>query len=333
MDRRIFILAAASVPGLLVVRGSRVNIAPEVVDEFERITRRLTDSYARAPIPATAQAVRRELPTAHAILSEGTLTAQSQRRMHAVTGRLGALLGNTSLDSGFPGPAARRLAQASVHSRLGEDPTNEAWIRLLQSSIELHDDRPKEALAYARDGHRRAPGGSPVAARLAAEGIGWSLAKLGDRRGAAEALDAAWRTVDAFTPTQRGVPGWHPDHLNPAELDSITAAVYLDAGNPHAALLHTETGISRLDSSPATGHRAYVRVDAAIAMFERDEIEPAFTYAHEALRVSRDRKLTEVGDCIARFITRATDRGAPRGLVDDLDVHLREWQAPPDAEL
>jgi hypothetical protein len=130
--------------------------------------------------------------------------------------------------------------------------------------------------------------------------------------------------VETFTTYQMGVPGWHPEHLHPGELDSITAAAYVYAGNPGAALIHTETGVVRLDGSPATGHRSYVRVNAADAMLAIGDVERAVVCIREALEVSEDRKLSGIGESARRFVCRARTT-TPGPLVDDLDSYIRHW--------
>ncbi len=326
LTRRHAVLGGFVLPGLLLVGGGRVKAPPEVLEHFEKIATKLTDSYPYAPVPATAQAVRRDLPIAHAILAEGGLDEEGLRRMHAAAGRLAAMLGNAQLDTGWTGQASRTLIAAYDHAVLGKDAAGQAWCRLLQSSVELAEDQPRQALVYARDGWAVAPPGSPVAARLAAECIAASLAKLGDQRGTSQALDDAWTIVGDFAPEQRGHPGWHPNRLHPAELDSITAAAYIDAGNPHAALLHTERGIAALDRAPAVSHRAYVRTNAARAMLARDEIESAVDYMNEALEVSSARKLADIERRACAFVVSARNR-APGPLIENLKEHVRLWRA------
>jgi hypothetical protein len=323
--RRGLLLGGLALPaGFVLARSGAVNVAAEAIRHFENVAARLTDSYAYTSPAATAGAVRAELPVVRTLLSEGSLNAAGRARLHAAAGRLTALLANAMLDTGWTGQALRTLDAALVHAEAGGDATGQAWVRLLQACAEQADGDPATALVYARRGSAVAPGGSPVAARLAAEGVAISLAQLGDRSGSARALDAAWRMVEAFTPSQRGVPGWHPEHLHPGELDSITAAAYVYAGNPGAALIHTETGVVRLDGSPATGHRSYVRVNAADALLAIGHVERAVVCIREALEISEDRKLSGIGESARRFVCRARTT-TPGPLVDDLDSYIRHW--------
>lgn len=326
MDRRRLLALAPLTPIALASRGPRVSVSPEFLDDLARSAAELQDGYATAPPAFTAQRVRRDLPVVRGLLRDGGLTSGQQRRMHVTAGRLAALLGNAQLDIGWAGRAIQTLSTARVHASLGKDATGTAWCLLLRSTAQRHD-HPGSALADAHEGLSLAPAGSPVAARLHAEGVAMCAAKLGDRRTYPAALDEAWRTLRGFGPTQRGVPGWHPEHLHPAELDCVSAAAYNAAGNPGAALLHTESGIARLDGSPALGHRAYIRINAADAMLARGEYDAGLDLMAQALDVSAGRKLAEIGDCARQFLVAARASKAPDWLVNPLAEQIRHWQA------
>lgn len=324
-SRRGILLVGVALPGLLVVRTGRVSPPPEILDHFRTVADRLEDAFPKASPAGIAQAVRREVPMVRAMLAEGNVTTRQKRQLHAAAGRLTALLGNAQLDTGWNGEAARTAARAHTHAMLAEDRTTMAWARLLQASIEQTEDYPHAALEAALDGLEVAPAGSPVAARLWVE-VAAAQAKLGYREKAASALNSAWEIVDGLPPDQRGAPGYHPRHVAPAELENDSARIYVHAGNPDAALLHAQVGITALDGSDALGHKAYIRTEAARALLAQREVEHGATYMREALEVCNGRKLTGIGDRARAFVRQARDT-APGPAVESLADYLRDWLA------
>jgi hypothetical protein len=302
----------------------------DLATEFEKVTRLLDEGYPHVAPTASAQRIRGELPIVRALLAEGGLGRHAQGRLHRVAGRLGGMYGSALYDTGFGAETTATLRAAYEHARLGGDAPLAGWLCLQQAMVEQRAGRAWEALATARHGLRHVTTG-PVAARLHAEGEAYSLGLLGDRRGVEHALERAWTLVRGFGMAERGRAGWHLDSFHPAELCSVSAAALTEvaAGDrtaADAALTYVEHGMAAVDAAGATGHRSYIRLNAAAALLVRGEIERAVLLVGTALDISADRRLTAIAATARDLVARVRALAGDPPVADLLD-RLYEWRA------
>jgi hypothetical protein len=329
--RRLLALGAIVPTASFVLALGRTPMTPPSPDEiatYERETETLTDTFAGTPVAITAASAREQLILVKAAL--GTPLGEDDRiRLHVVAGRLYCLLGTTQLDIGGVPAALYSAGQARSHAIVSQDRTGHAWARLLAACAEHTADRPGSALTCAQAGMKVAPAGSVILARLLIEAAA-AHAKMGDRAAAARALDSAWDIVDGV-PGER-TPGWHPAKIHPAEWDNDAARVYGHSGQHEAALHHALTGMETLDNLAthagvnATGHRAYIRAEAARACQAQGDLTQAVIYMQDALTVCAERPIAGVGHRAEKLVNAMAGQPDHQRRSGGLEDQLRDWQ-------
>jgi transcriptional regulator with XRE-family HTH domain len=209
---------------------------------------------------------------------------QPQRQilhLHLIAGWLSALLGNLSFHLGDYTAAkahlgtALRLGEASGHHGLL------AWVRGAQSMLALYDGRVEAALRLARAGYTLAPG--PLArAQLASWGEARALARMGDRRGALEAIARGSRAI-ASAQRDRSPGGVFSFSAGELEQYCGTACLWLEL--PKKAKQHVERALELRDTPAA---RAMARLDLAAAQGQLGYPGEASQIAAEVLEMPGD---------------------------------------------
>jgi hypothetical protein len=108
-------------------------------------------------------------------------------------------------------------------------PEAQAGARAVQSLIAYYGGHYHDALAFARDGYRRAPGSSQTV-RLAINGEARALARLGDRAGVDNAVDRAFAALGQHTVGADVSPSLALTAYCPARTAANAATAYLALG-------------------------------------------------------------------------------------------------------
>jgi transcriptional regulator with XRE-family HTH domain/tetratricopeptide (TPR) repeat protein len=203
------------------------------------------------------------------------------RHLHLIAGWLSALLGNLSFHLGDYTAARAHLGTAL---RLGEAVGHHGlitWARGAQSMVALYGGRVEAALHLARAGYAFAP--SPLArAQLASWGEARALARMGDRRGALEAIGRGGRAIESAR-QDRGPGGVFSFSAGEFEQYCGTACLWLDL--PKQAKRHVERAFQLRDTPAA---RAMARLDLAAAQSQLGYPGEASQIAAEVLRMPGD---------------------------------------------
>jgi transcriptional regulator with XRE-family HTH domain/tetratricopeptide (TPR) repeat protein len=209
------------------------------------------------------------------------------RHLHLVAGWLSALLGNLSFHLGDYTAARAHLGTAC---RLGESaghPRLVVWVRGAQSMVALYDGSPAQALRLARQGQALAPG--PLArAQLASWGEARALARMGDRRGALEAIARGSRDIESSDgdggPDGRAGPGGMFS-FSAGEFEQYCGTACLWLGLPEQAKRHVERAFELRDTAAA---KAMARLDLAAASSQLGYPAEASQIAAQVLEMPGD---------------------------------------------
>ncbi|WP_462166199.1 hypothetical protein [Frankia sp. AiPs1] len=299
----------------------------DVLTHVENRIGQITAGYERAPIGATAVYLRRHLPAIRTALVEGGHPSAVDERLQWAAGRLTALWATARHDLGDTHYAGIAFTEAFEHAELARDRSLQAWVRLWQSSLARKAGRLDEALQLARDASAHVGRQSAVAGRAAAIEAR-VLGARGDRAGVHLAINRAWRIEGALSDEQKGEPGFSIDTLNPLTLAELSAAAYVELGQPDAARIYTDAALARLDRAGATGLRSMARIAAATAELHQGDADRAEALVIEALDISAHRPNAVMTRRARRFLADARRRvGHHRGLAD-IATRLDTWDLP-----
>jgi hypothetical protein len=247
------------------------------------------------------------------------------RDMQLLAGRVAVLGADATFKLGDADGARALTAQGySAGIAAGDGPLC-GTAREVGAVVEFYDGQPDEALRLARDGLHKA-GSGPVGARLVCQEAR-ALAALGDVRGAARALDAAYDIADDIPTEQWGRPGPSFDTFNPVEVAYNATTALCLLGRPSAAQEHAEFALPKLDLMDAPGFRSVIRLDIALALARsgRLELEQACALAGEAIEISWGRVVASVSSR-ADELLRVTRSHGEVPAVRELAALVREWQ-------
>ena len=185
------------------------------------------------------------------------------QRLFVVAARLSGLLAALALDLGRAVSARLYAAEAYDLGSAAGSVDTQAWARANQSLVEYYQHRYHDALAFARAGQRLDPNG-PHRVRLAINGEARALARLGDRRGAEEAIDRAMALVRR-DPTSSVTESLSLGPYCEYRAAANAATAYLSLG-----LVERVEGFGRLalpafDAAGLHGPQALTRLDLATA--------------------------------------------------------------------
>src|SRR5262249_19009778 len=123
-----------------------------------------------------------------------------------------------------------------------------------------------------------------------------ALAALGDVRGTARALHAAYDLGDTVPADRWCRPGPSFDGFHPVEVAYNATTALCLLGRPNAAQEHAELALPQLDRMDAAGFRSVIRFDLALALARqgRLELDQVCALATEAIKISRGRAVASV---------------------------------------
>jgi hypothetical protein len=247
------------------------------------------------------------------------------RDIQLLAGRVAVLGADATFKLGDADGARALTAQGYAAGVAAGDGPLCGSAREVGAVVEFYDGRPDEALRLARDGLYRI-GSGPIGARLVCQEAR-ALAALGDVRGAARSLDAAYDIADEISAEQWGRPGPSFETFNPVEVAYNATTALCLLGRPTAAQEHAEFALPKLDEMDAPGFRSVIRLDIALALARsgRLELEQACALASEAVKISWGRVVASVSGR-ADELLRVTRSNSEVPAVRELAALVREWQ-------
>lgn len=239
-----------------------------------------------------------------------------QQRLFRVAGRLSGLLGYMSVNLGRFKLADAYCAEAFALAGYADDLELQAWSRGTASLSAYYAGDYRAALATAQDGQRYARGG-PQAIRLAINGEARALARLGDARGARNAVELAYTTASRCdtTPGITSCISFGP--YGHARTAANAATVHVDLGDHAQVEQHAAAALPACEASKSVWSQSLIRLDVARSLIEiaHPQVERASALVSEALTISADRPITSVLQRSNDFLTSA----ARFGPIPELD--------------
>jgi transcriptional regulator with XRE-family HTH domain len=294
------------------------RVATSNVDEaklhyLEAAVLRLIAEYERHPPWEMAPQVRHLRGYIDEVLA-GRQHPPQQARLYAVAVHLSGLLATLAVDLGLHQHARAYGLEAFTLADAAGHPVK-AWARAAQSFTAYYAGDYHEALAYAQDGQRRAPG-SPHGVRLALNGEARALARLGDAYGVDAAVDRGL-TLLAGYPTTVGVSaGLTLGVYCQARATANAATAYLALRQPDKVEQYATPALAVFDREGLRGPQALTRLDLATAalMAPGPDPELASRMAAEAITVSAPQRLESVSQRAHEFLTAAQPYAADPGV-------------------
>jgi transcriptional regulator with XRE-family HTH domain len=243
------------------------------LDQIDLDVRRFATDYVSQPLSELFVDIR-ELRAEVFQLVQRNKFPDQMRQLYLYASRLGGLQAHVCLDLGHYHAAGTQARTAWLCAELAGHNGMRAWVRGLQSLIAYWDGRQKDAVRFARDGAAYCDQGS-VAARLPSLEAR-ACAKLGDKRGALDALDRAERArAVVHADDDAGV------FTFPAAKQSVYAGTTLLAlgERSHAARAVTESSQaltlyeSAAPAERSSGDMLAARLDLASAYLLQDQLD------------------------------------------------------------
>jgi tetratricopeptide (TPR) repeat protein len=249
-------------------------------------------------------------------------------RLYAAATFLSGILAALALDTGRLQLAHAYADEAFDLADAVNDADLQAWARATQSLIAYYADEFHDALAYARDGQRRAPL-SPHLIRLAVNGEARALARLGERHGVDAAVD---RAFSALTELPSGADVSESLTLGPycqARTAANAATAYLTIGAADQAIRYANQALDAFDRSGLRGPQALSRLDLATAELRRPDpdVEHACALVAQAMTLTADYRFASVRQRAGQFLGTAI-RWRQQRCVRDVTDLTDEWQRP-----
>lgn len=209
--------------------------------------------------PFIVAPVARQLQEFVARLLQGSQHPHQRLRLYVAATHLTGILAALALDLGARASAeayARESFEIAEASAIGDV---QAWSRAVQSLVAYYNGDHRDALAYARDGQRRAQ--TPThRVRLAVNGEARALARIGDVRGVDEAVDRAFDITSSMPPRPHISPSLSLDVYCPARVAANAATAYLAIGKPGKVDAYLDTALAAFDAAGLRGPRALSRL-------------------------------------------------------------------------
>lgn len=279
------------------------NLDEAKLEYLERAVHAAIADNERRP-PAQLAAHVRYLRTYVDELLDGRAHPPQQARLYVAAGYLSGLMAALVLDvggfhrAGAYGAEAFELADAVGHRDL------QAWARGVQSLVAYYAGQYHDALAYARDGQRRAPGG-PQSIRLAVNGEARALARLGDAYGVDDAIERGFALVQEQTGQSTVSASLSIEPYCIARSTANAATAYLALGAVHRAVSYATQALTAFDHADLVGPRALTRLDLATAALQdpHPEVEHACTLVAEAMTITAEHRFQSVRQRAHEFLT------------------------------
>ena len=253
--------------------------------------------------PAVLMARMRPLRLYIDKLMAGGQHPPQRARLYTVAAQLAGVLGALALDLRAFGVAHAYAAESFDIAHAAQQPDLQAWARATQSLIAFYTGDYHDALAYARDGLRRA-GASPHRLRLIINGEARALARLGDRYGVDRAVDMAFALLPEYPSGSRVSESLTLGPYCPARTAANAATAYLALGRTAEVTDHLTTAITAFDTAGLAGPQALSRLDLATAHLNARDPDPeqAATLAVEALVLTADHQFESVHQRARQFL-------------------------------
>jgi transcriptional regulator with XRE-family HTH domain len=292
------------------IEARRQHLAASNVDEarlkyLEAAVRHLiTENERRSPAVLAPQVrdLRRYVET----LLSGRQHPPQRQRLYTVAAQLGGLLGVLALDLGAHGRAHAYGLEAFELADATHQPNLQAWVRAGQSLIAYYRGDFHEALAYARDGLKRAPAG-PQSVRLTVNGEARALARLGDSYGVDAAVERAFVLLGRFPIHPAVSPSLATDTYCPTRAAANAATAYLALGMPNKVEEYGTQALVAFDAAGLHGPQALSRLDLATASLTGQDPDPdrAAALVIEAMAVTADERFASVNQRALEFLAAA----------------------------
>jgi transcriptional regulator with XRE-family HTH domain len=254
---------------------------------------RLIAEYERRPPPAMAPQVRNLRRHVDEMLA-GRQHPPQRDRLYATAVHLSGLLGALALDLGLPDHARAYGLETFDLAEAAGNPDLQAWARAAQSLIAYYEGDYHGAVAFARDGQRRAPC-SPHRVRLAVNGEARALSRLGDAYGVDAAVDRGFSILG----DNHGGPVSASMTLGvycAARTGANAATAYLALAQPAEVERYATAALTAFDREAVGGPQALTRLDLATAALMSPKPDPdrASGLAVEAMTVSAPQRFESV---------------------------------------
>lgn len=233
-----------------------------------------------------------------------------QQRLFRVAGQLSGLLGYMSVNLGRFKLADAYCAEAFALAGYADDLELQAWSRGTASLSAYYAGDYRAALATAEDGQRYARGG-PQAIRLGINGEARALARLGNARGARNAIDLAYAAASRCdtTPGLTSCISFGPYGQARTAANAVT--VYVDLRDHAEVEQHAAAALPACEASDSVWSQSLVRLDVARSLIQtaHPQVERASALVNEALTISADKPITSVMQRSSDFLASAARFG------------------------
>lgn len=281
------------------------NIDEAKLQYLEDAVRDLISDYERRPPAAMAPRVRELRRYVDGTLA-GRQPIRQRDRLYGVAVHLCGLLGALALDLGLPIHARAYGLEAFDVADASGWPDLQAWARAVQSLIAYYAGDYHEAVAYARDGQRRAPT-SPHGVRLTINGEARALARLGDAYGVDEAVGRGFALLANFPAAPGVTASMTLGAYCQARACVNAATAYLSLQRPAEVERYAGPALAVFDQAELRGPQALTRLDLATAalMAPRSDPERAAEFAAEAMVISAPQRFESVTKRAREFLDAA----------------------------
>lgn len=231
------------------------------------------------------------------------LRVPEHRDLAFLAGAACGMLGEVSMDLGYPGAAANQFRLALMFAdEVGAD-TLAAWVHAERANSSYWNDQYTRARGFARQGQELNPTGTVAVYLPELEAV--AAARLGD-------IDAARRALDAATDAR--------ERVTPSELDEYGGLLSLNMGKQYGQVVKTLEGIGADSDAVAEAadksveayeslpeaERAYdnmtnSRLHAAIAHVRSGELDAAEPYASVALAIAPELRTAQIEKTVRRL--------------------------------
>lgn len=320
------IMAAARESGDFLRFAESSNVGPHTIDQFQADIRRLTSVYLNRPVTPIFHEARALRDRAFALLI-GRQPPQHTRDLYLIAGTLCGILSYASFDTGQLAAAETQARTALLCAELAGHNGMRAWSRGTLSMIAYWDDRPRDAVVFARSGWDIVPETGESRVRLAATEAR-AQARLGNAAAAEDALTRACSEREAV------ISG---DDVFRAGVFAFPLAKQIEHASETHLWLGSETQHYRDAEREATeaiqsyladpaeerriGELCLARLDLADARLHLGQLDGALDEVQNVLATSARRRTEPVSRRLAQLGTRL-DR--PKLRRSPLALRLRE---------
>ncbi|WP_433180429.1 hypothetical protein [Actinoallomurus sp. CA-150999] len=291
-------------------------VGPGTFDHLQAAVAAIDRSYTTEP-PGEVFAVARAYRARVQELIQGPHTLKQGRELYVWAAWLSELLAWLAHDLGHPLTAETYAIDCYEHAdQAGHDELC-AWAADALASIATYTDRPDRAVAAARRGITRAPGGHPIAVRLRAKAAR-AHARLGQRAECEDLLRGAEELHDRLPARPPHRFGAETGPLAEYAVTAYPASAFIWLEDYEQARRHAERAVavhaSASSTDPSPGHVAIARIDLGIALCHLGAPDAAAAAGATALESSRvfESLRARAGDLDAALTARYAETGFAR---------------------